>query len=518
MQVTLGLRTFAALEDKPPPPALSSMSKVRIPINPKQVGKVGAYSMYVRDGEQIVRQRQNASNYGEEASRTLAQQTRRVKWSNLVSLFKFMSEWQPRAYENLNKGQTDYNKFMSLNINSATVALTKQQSADGAAVVAPVIVSQGSLVSPGALHEGGLGVTLDMNWSSGGAATFTTIGELTEALLQYNAGWQDGDNLAAVYFLNWLDIQGTPRCSTVYAELTLDKTNTSALSTNNLASRMTFPSGGQGIDIMPNASDQNDCVGWAVIHTRRDSGTLKVSTERIVMVQEDILSTFVTQAQLDAAIASYGLSTEVPLEPSFKKATIISVAADGSQVLGPQGGNISFDHGVTLTITGERMTPETVWLVHDGIPYTPMSVDGNTWTYILGGNGTNVIWVNGASYARVTISGVTVPDGLPNTLVAKIYSGSATPSSALEVQVNNSDCINYPYKPTPERDQFRLSIGSEDAPVIAASADFEVFNGEKVWFTTYEYSSAVFFKPNSDTEVCYVKYKGYIVFVGNYTP
>lgn len=474
--------------------------------------------MYVRDGEQIVRQRQNASNYGEEASRTLAQQSRRVKWSNLVSLFKFMSDWQPRAYENLNKGQTDYNKFMSLNINTATVALTKQQSADGAAVVAPVIVSQGSLVSPGAYDEGALGISLDMLWGTDGTASFASIGELSEALVQNNAGWQDGDNLAAIYFLNWLDIQGTPRCSTVYAELTLDKTNTSALSTNNLASRMTFTSGGQGIDIAPNAADQNDVVGWAVIHSRRDSGTLKVSTERVVMVKEDILSTFVTQAQLDAAIASYGLSTEVPLEPSFKKATITSVAADGSQVLGPQGGNISIDHGVTLTITGENMTPETVWLVHDGVPYVPITVDGNTWTYILGGNGTNVIWVNGASYARITISGVTVPDGLPNTIVGLLYSSSAVPQGSNPITLTNADCINYPLKPTAERKNFQLTIGSEELPFVAENEDYEVIGGQKVYFSRSELKTSLFFAPDSENEICYVKYQGYIVFVGNYTP
>lgn len=492
------------------------MSKVRIPINPKQVGKVGAYSMYVRDGEQIVRQRQNASNYGEEASRTLAQQTRRVKWSNLVSLFKFMSEWQPRAYENLNKGQTDYNKFMSLNINSATVALTKQQSADGAAVVAPVIVSQGSLVSPGALSEGGLGISLDMIWGTSGTAAFASIGELSEALVQNNAGWQDGDNLAAVYFLNWLDIQGTPRCSTVYAELTLDKTNTSALSTNNLASRMTFTSGGQGIDIAPNASDQNDCVGWAVIHTRRDSGTLKVSTERIVMVNEDILSTFVTQAQLDAAIASYGLSTEVPLEPSFKKATIISVAADGSQVLGPQGGNISFDHDVTLTVTGLNMTPETVWLVHDGIPYTPLYIDGNSWTYILGSNGTNVIWVNGASYARITISGIVMPSELPNRLQASLWSQNERPQLIDIVTLQDADCINYPHIVTAGYNRFQFLFGTEELPPSHVREDYEVIGGSISYFSPREENVLILIEPTSAENVCYLKYKGYIVFVGNY--
>lgn len=493
------------------------MSKVRIPINPKQVGKVGAYSMYVRDGEQIVRQRQNASNYGEEASRTIAQQTRRVKWSNLVSLFKYMSEWQPRAYENLNKGQTDYNKFMSLNINSASVALTKQQSADGAAVVAPVVVSQGSLVSPGALSEGGRSISLDMIWGTSGTAAFATIGELSEALVQNNAGWQDGDNLAAIYFLNWLDVQGTPRCSTVYAELTLDKTNTSALSTNSLASRMSFTSGGQGIDIAPNAADQNDVVGWAVIHTRRDSGSLKVSTERVVMVDEDILDTFITTAQLEAAIESYGLSTEVPLEPSFKAAVIESVAVDGSIVLGPKGGNLNYDHGITLTITGQSMTTETVWLVHDGIPYTPLSIDGNTWTYILGSNGSNMIWLNGMSYARITLSGIVMPEELPATFRASLYGGETTPPEINVMTLSDADCINYPYKPSGAYSRIRLSFTPNARPYEAERSDFEVINGTVSSFTPGSNNVQIYFTPSSSDQVCYIKFKGYIIFVGNYT-
>jgi hypothetical protein len=491
------------------------MSKVRIPVNPKQVGKVGAYSMYVRDGEQIVRQRQNASNYGEEASRTIAQQTRRVKWSNLVSLFKYMSDWQPRAYENLNKGQTDYNKFMSLNINSANVALTKQQSADGAAVVAPVIVSQGSLVSPGALSEGGLGISLDMIWGTSGTAAFASVGELSEALVQNNAGWQDGDNLAAVYFLNWLDIQGTPRCSTVYAELTLDKTNTSALSTNPLASRMTFTSGGQGIDIAPNAADQNDVVGWAVIHTRRDSGALKVSTERVVMVNEDILSTFVTQAQLDAAIESYGLSTEVPLEPSFKKATITSVAADGSKVLGPQGGNISFDHGITLTITGEYMTPETVWLVHDGVAYVPFSIDGNTWTYILGSSGVNMIWLNGQSYARITITGVVMPEGLPSAFLARRLAANGSSWSDSE-EVAGTDCLNYAHKFDTEWPFQIITIGNKEMPFSAVESDFNCHGAELYKVTVGNNYVELRLRNAVADEIVYMTYKSYIVFVSNY--
>ena len=494
------------------------MSKVRVPINPKQVGKVGAYSMYVRDGEQIVRQRQNASNYGEEASRTLAQQTRRVKWSNLVSLFKYMSEWQPRAYENLNKGQTDYNKFMSLNINSASVALTKQQSADGAAVVAPVIVSQGSLVSPDAIAEGTHNISVGMAWGTGETAAFATIGELSEALVQYNAGWQDGDNLAAVYFLNWLDIQGTPRCSTMYSELTLDKTNTSPLSSNSLASRMTFTSGGMGIDIAPNAADFNDTVGWAVIHTRRDSGTLKVSTERIVMVDEDILGNFVTTAQLEAAIESYGLSTEVPLEPSFKKAVIDYVAVDGSRVLGPKGGRLEYDHEITLTIVGRGMSPETVWLVHNDIPYTPLKVEGDEWTYVLGSNGVNAIWLNGVLFARVAITGIVMPEGLPSQITVQMSDAEGVLPTLDRVVAASADCVNYPHMLPDGYDYFDLNVGSGDRPVVAVQSDLEVVGGQVRTFAAGSFSFAAYIVPDDPLALCYVKLKGYIILVCNYEP
>lgn len=493
------------------------MSKVRIPINPKQVGKVGAYSMYVRDGEQIVRQRQNASNYGDQASRTLAQQTRRVKWSNLVALFKAISSWQPKAYELLNAGQTDYNKYMSLNINSANVALTRQQALDGATVVAPVVVSQGSLVSPGAFKEAGLGISTELRWGTSGTASFATIGELSQAILDNNAGWQNGDNLAAIYMLNWLDTQGTPRCSSVYNELTLDTASTDALSTNTLASRMTFVTGGDGIDISAAAAEANDVAGWAVIHSRRNASSLKVSTERIVIVNDEILNTFITTAQLEAAIESYGLSVEAPLEPSFKSAVIDYVAVDGSEVLGPKGGRVEFDHEITLTIVGRGMSPDTVWLVHNDIPYTPLKVEGETWTYVLGSNGVNNIWLNGVLFARVFVSGIIMPEGLPSRFLVSMRDQDGTLPDRSQTIIESADCVNYAHTLPAGYDYFRLSIGSADRPIVAEQSDLSVVNGRVSLFTTTSYSFNAYIVPADPTMLCYVKLKGYIVLVCNYT-
>ena len=51
-------------------------------------GGAGGYTFYVRGGEQVIRQRKNNSNYGETASRTYAQMIRRIRWGNLVNVFK----------------------------------------------------------------------------------------------------------------------------------------------------------------------------------------------------------------------------------------------------------------------------------------------------------------------------------------------------------------------------------------------------------------------------------------------
>ena len=83
------------------------MAKIRVMSNQRRVGRVGDTTYYVRDGEQIARQSQNNSNYGATASRTPAQMSRRVKWANLVNLFKGMKSWQPKAYDFKKKGQTD---------------------------------------------------------------------------------------------------------------------------------------------------------------------------------------------------------------------------------------------------------------------------------------------------------------------------------------------------------------------------------------------------------------------------
>lgn len=290
------------------------MAKVRIPVNPKQVGRVGAYSMYVRAGEQIVRQRQNASNYGDTASRTYAQQLRRVMWSNLVNQFRIISFWQPRAYENIRAGQTDYNKFMSLNVNAASLPLTKQMASDGATIVTPVIVSQGSLPSPSTSKVQGADV-FALGLLGDSTAEITSVGELSAVIIANNPNYIEGDALCFVGLRNWLDLSETPRAACEYVEVVLNPADSTLLAELAPSFTLEYVSQKSEFEFYWGGAESQPVIAGACVHTRRNVSLLSVSTEKLVMLDDSIINMFSGEDWLQECIDSYGVSSIVPLEP-----------------------------------------------------------------------------------------------------------------------------------------------------------------------------------------------------------
>ena len=481
-----------------------------------QVGKVGAYSMYVRRGEQVVRQRKNSSNYGEEASRSISQQSRRILWSNLVNFYRVNQSWMQKAFESIKAGQTIYNRFMQLNIDKSQVALTKQEAFAGACLADAFTVSDGKLpaIRYAATSEGITPVYI--NTGDIASISGVTLGQLSAAIIEYNTYFQDGDNIAWVFFVQNYFVGDVPRVVPNYMEITLNTESTTPLSD--------IPAFGFEWVTISNRklaanspTDTGDYAGFVCIHTRRANG-LQVSPQKIFMTDTTQRDQFSSVAQQKAAIDSYGVDAEVPLQPSFKKAVIDHVAVDGSQVLGPTGGNINYDHDITLTITGSGMSADSVRLVHDGTPYTPLLVEdgGRSWTYILGSNGVNIIYLNDVPFARVTLSGIIVPEGMPTSFKATLYNQSASPTEILPLVVEPADCINYPQKPTPAYPGYRLIIGKTGFPFVAAREDFEAINCVITNFTASEVNIQLYLRPTDGESVCYLKCKGYIVFVSNY--
>ena len=483
-------------------------------------GGAGGYSFYIRGGEQVIRQRKNNSNYGDSASRTRAQMIRRIRWGNLVNVFKSQKSWQPKAYDSKTKGQTDYNIFMSLNINQATVGFTKEMCEAGCAVIEGYQVSRGSLppisLSP---SQSGNNYVTDIKISNaiqGG----TTVGQLAADIIANNSQFVEGDNIAFIFFKNWKTSRTEwPYAASLYAEITLDTTSTTVInSIPALDNRLSKSTGGFLQASWSSAGDFDPSreVGFVAIHTRKSASMLAVSSQEILMNSNSLVSQFSGTAWDNQCILSYGLTDEVPLDPSFKGATIRRVTANGSEIPQLYGHVLEYNEDVTLVITGDGMSPSTVWIEHDDVRYTPLSVDGDSWTYILGDNGTNKLYVNGSVYGTIEISGIVVPEALPCRMQAEWHT---TGGEYINPIIGSSVyCLNYPHGLGVDDVEFRITLGATSSPFpetviddwTGVNCNVRIYRPEGNAFVS------VYATPIDPDQVCYVYYKDFIVFVGNY--
>lgn len=419
------------------------MGKIRNTASGIVKGRVGNTSYYYANGQQIARQARNNSNYGEEARRSVAQQTRRALWGNLVNLWKVMSSWSPKAFETKERNQTDYNKFMSVNLNASEVYLTKDEVSQGCAVVGEYVVSQGSLtpiIVSGSAGENDRATNVVCTVELGGT---TTIGQIAADIIANNLGYQDGDNIAFIIFSNWADGTDYPFAATTYYELTLDTSSSELFTSHPLYGKLTKVAETNVLTVAPYIVATTQAVGFAAIHTRQD-GTLKVSSQAIALIKPIIYDAYTTTTAQAAAIASYGVDDEVPLSPSFNLPVISSVLVNGGVVADFGGRTLEYTTPIELVINGTNVSADTVTLEHDGVVYTPLVQSENSITFLLGDNGANVISIGGMVVFRVVVSGIVVPaDAVRTKRLAQTV--SSTNGQGVNALTTQDNCINYPY-------------------------------------------------------------------------
>lgn len=479
-------------------------------------GGAGGYSFYVRKGEQVIRQRKNNSNYGSGASRTYAQMIRRIKWGNLVNVFKAMKSWQPKAYDSKKQGQTDYNIFMQLNINKATAALTREMCISGCAVIEPCQVSRGSL-PPIALALAGSGnqYVSDIKISNAIQGS-TTVGQLTTDILANNPQFQEGDNLAFCAFYNWKDSRVEwPFVSTRYTEITLDSASTVVVNSIPLLdNRLSKSTGGflQASWSAGTVTSPNNEVGMVLIHTRKSASTLAVSSQEIVMNANSIVAEFSGNTWYQTCIDTYGLSTEVPLDPSFPEASIQSVTANGSAVL-----NASVLSGSQfLDVQTNKADSEGVVLYKDNVRLTPLDSSDYHLNYILNDNGNYRLFSGGRLFMSFVVQDCVVPADLPSRW--SVGQRNTQNQDAINAITGFSTFVNYPQMYNESHPNFTLVIGVEDNPFVHTdSEDYTVHNCSiDVRTTTSGYSTMIVANVVDADKVAWVEYEGFILFVFNY--
>lgn len=285
------------------------MAIVRNAANTIRKGRIGETTYYVSGGQQIARQSRNDSNFGESARRSEAQQSRRVMWANLVNFYKVSAGWMPKAFETKKRNQSDYNKFMAVNIGNSTIALTKDESAAGACIAAPYIVSQGSLPSIEI-------VQLSDQWRTNLALGTlviddeTTNAQLTAALEASNAHIHEGMQISFVSYQQSVDPLGTPRLICRCYEITLSRTSSDVV-------RDFLPEFcSQSIQGYLGTNTSISIGGFAYIVSELVTGGLKVSTQQLVSNNSTLISQYSSSIHINEAIKSYGLDQEVILSPT----------------------------------------------------------------------------------------------------------------------------------------------------------------------------------------------------------
>lgn len=488
------------------------MAKVRVSTNPLYEGGAGGYSFYVRKAEQVVRQRKNNSNYGESASRTRAQMERRVKWGNLVNIYKLMQSWQPKAYEAKKGGQTDYNAFMSLNINRADVALTKDMVAVGCCAIPSLQISRGSLPPiehvPGASLQAGQRVNITLTQA---ISSSTTVGDFSSDVIANNPAFLNGDNIAVIVMTNWKTLQGYPYGASDYKEVTLDTTSTALL--EDAVGEGRFVKGGDGyLNFIYGAEGSNECAG-ALIHTRKVNGSLLVSSQTMWGSRVAIWEEFTGAEWVDECIATYGLDSEVPLDPTASGVSISQVTANDSPVRNAQ----LLTGSQVIRVYGEGLTGDAFVFSHNNVQYTPLAVGADYVEFILTDNGNYFIYTNGSLYMSFRVQGIEKPSELTGRVDGYLYSQSQTPTS-INGGSTTTGCLNYPQKTTTAYNKIRTVVWFDDVTGVEGE-DFECEGGsiDSITPNTANNYVDIIMTPTSANAPMWLSYKDFIVLVGNYT-
>ena len=230
--------------------------------------------------------------------RTSAQQKQRMKWANIVAMYKGVSPLLNMAFENKAAGVSDFNMFMKLNLQNTPVYLTKSEVAASACVAAPYQITQGSLNSIVLSGEAGASVTdikcgiaIDEN---------TTIAAFSNAVVSANSGYSYGDQISFIYAIQSVDaLTGAPKCEFYGEAILLDKSSEVKV-LEAVSARGFSVSGGY----LAGNIDFVGCYAW--VHSRKSSGKTLVSPQVLVNYNEDVYNEYIGDAAYQRAVATYG--------------------------------------------------------------------------------------------------------------------------------------------------------------------------------------------------------------------
>ena len=226
----------------------------------------------------------------------------RVKMRNIQNIYASLKESLRGNFQDKTGRQTDYSRFQGVNMQKPAVYLNKKEVAIKAQIVAPYIVSFGTLPPIGYELRDNMLVT-DISLGNLTITPDTTVSQLVLAIMKNNEGWELDDCLEFMIVRQMEGQTPTAKCS--FAHLPLDKNNTAKLSDALIiynANEIVLSSSAEGF-LQMNASDNG---GFAIIRKRMASKGLLTSTQELA-VNNPLFDLYHSDQRKQKALDSYGV-------------------------------------------------------------------------------------------------------------------------------------------------------------------------------------------------------------------
>lgn len=236
-----------------------------------------------------------------EHTRTARLMLTRMKWVNLVALWKVINQtgWHP-SFQRENRRVSDFNMFLRTNFPAAATFIDKGISRAYGSVVAPVRLTSGSVLAPIAVEFAENGVpesNLSCDITIGSS---TTLKAFSDEIVETNTDWQIGDKLT-ILIIRQTTVNGIPAGVATAMSVTLD--NSESAVTTMLSSIIDVSLIGNVDGFLALSGPVNG--GCAMVHSRLVDGETICSTADLA-VENSVLSTYQGLTAFNKAAESYG--------------------------------------------------------------------------------------------------------------------------------------------------------------------------------------------------------------------
>lgn len=259
-------------------------------------GSVGAVTYVYRKGTTIAKQKVPPKVKAKQTPRLMLT---RMRWANLIRMWQALNSvgWHP-SFKSVEGLQSDYNAFVKRNFSREPVFLPKDVVMQGGGVVGAAQVTEGELTTiGGSMVSGVFHSTINMGGATIGAST--TIQTFSQAIVENNSDWQNGDQLTLVV-LRQGGTAVAPVIEPEIHEITLDVEDESTLLGDILEANYLAVTDGKLV------LGGTTVGGVCFVHSRETADGTIVSTELLAVSNTEVLSRYQGSTAFEKAVNTYG--------------------------------------------------------------------------------------------------------------------------------------------------------------------------------------------------------------------